>query len=83
MAINHHPAIHDPCGQVRQNQPDHASVIDVFSEPIDQDVLAYFMVQPVPLPPQLSGLWAQQTPEKSKAPKKPPEVVLTVKTIGI
>lgn len=39
MAIDHHPAIHDPSVQVRTDQPGHPCVIDAFLESVDQDVV--------------------------------------------
>ena len=39
MAIDQHPAIHDPSVQVRTDQPGHPCVIDAFLESVDQDVV--------------------------------------------
>ena len=39
MAIDHHPAIHDPGVQVRTHQPDNADIVDTFFEPADQGVV--------------------------------------------
>ena len=39
MAIDHHPAIHDPGVEVCPHQPDHSSVVCALLEPVDQDVV--------------------------------------------
>ena len=49
VAINHHPAIHDPGVQVRPNPPDHCGLINASFEPVDQDVV----VDPVKEPGQV------------------------------